>query len=455
MFGNIADALRQIKVDVAQSLEPALITRVCQELGHRWRRRALDPVATVHGFLLQVLHGNTACSHVPHLLGKSVTAEAYGLARARLPLKLFERLLAEVCRGLQSCLDESARWRGHRVWMMDGSSCSMPDTPELQAAFGQPGQQAPGCGFPTAHLLTLFHAGTGLLLDVLAAPLRTHDMSRASQLHGQLQAGDVLLADRGFCSYAHLALLFQAGVHAVLRLHQKQCVSFRVGRMHAPPSPPFPKLKGGVYGLPRSRWIKWLGKRDQQVEYFKPPQRPKWMSEEQYAALGASIVVRELRYQVATSGCRTREVTIVTTLLDPTCYPAIEVAEIYGQRWQIETNLRHLKQTLKMDVLHTKTVAGVKKELAMFALVYNLVRLVMLRAAERQQTRPERISFIDALRWLRHARAGQPLSDLELVPYRIGRHEPRVLKRRPKEFDLMKKPRHELRKALTHKQLTP
>lgn len=453
MSRNITDALHQIKTDVARALEATLIVRICSELGHQWRDRQLDPVATVHGFLLQVLHGNTACSHVPHLLSKSVTGEAYGQARARLPVELFQRLLAEVCRSLGSCLEASARWCGHRVWTMDGSSCSMPDTPELQDAFGQPSRQAPGCGFPVAHLLTLFHAGTGMLLRVLTAPLRTHDMAQASQLHAELEPGDVVLADRGFCSYAHLALLIQAGMHAVFRLHQRQLVSFRMGRLHVPPSPPFPKLKG-ARGLPRSRWIKWLGQRDQRVEYFKPKECPRWMSREAYLALPNSIVVRELRYQIAQPGCRTREVTLVTTLSDPVLYPAIELAELYAQRWQIETNLRHLKQTLHMDVLRTKTVAGIQKELLMFALVYNLVRLVMLRAAERQGVPPDRISFTDAMRWLRHARCGQALRDLELVPRRPGRHEPRVRKRRPKEYDLMTKPRNTLREALTRQRLT-
>ena len=453
MCGNIAHALRQIKSDVVKALEASLVLRICSELGHTWRARQLDPVTTVQGFLLQVLHGNTACSHVPHLLGKSVTAEAYGQARARLPLELFQRLLGEVCRSLHDCLEESARWCGHRVWMMDGSSCSMPDTPELQEAFGQPGQQASGCGFPVAHLLTLFHAGTGMLLRVLTAPMRTHDLAQASQLHGEVAAGDVLLADRGFCSYAHMALLLQAGLHGVFRLHQKQIVDFGRGRMHVPPSPPFPKLKA-ARGMPRSRWIKWLGRLDQQVEYFKPKERPTWMSGLAYAALPDSIVVRELRYEVSQPGCRTRKVTLVTTLLDAARYPAIEVAELYGQRWQIETNLRHLKQTLHMDVLRTKTVAGIHKELALIALVYNLVRLVMLRAGQRQGVPPERISFIDAWRWLQHAQAGQPLRDLELVPFRPGRHEPRVRKRRPKQYDLMNQPRHDLREALNRQGLT-
>jgi hypothetical protein len=324
----------------------------------------------------------------------------------------------------------------------------------LQQEFGQPGNQAAGCGFPVAHLLTLFHAGTGMLLRVLTAPLRTHDLAQASQLHDALQTGDVLLADRGFCSYAHLALLVQRGLQGVFRVHQKQLVSFRIGRLHVPPSPPFPKLRGAK-GLPRSRWIRWLGRLDQQVEYFKPKECPEWMKPEAFAALPASLVLRELRYQVSQPGCRTREVTLVTTLTDAQVYSAVELAALYGQRWQIETNLRHLKQTLRMDVLRTKTVAGVHKELLMFALVYNLVRLVMLRAGERQGVAPERISFIDALRWLCHTRLGEPLPDLEVLPNRPGRHEPRVRKRRPKEYNLMRKPRMELRQTLTRKRLTP
>lgn len=312
MFCNIRDALRQIKSDVAQALEASIVTRVCVELGHLWRTRELDPVTTVQGFLLQVLHGNTACSHVPHLLGKSVTSEAYGQARARLPLELFQRLLGEVCSRLQRCLEESARWHGHRVRVADGSSCSMPDMPELQRAFGQPGQQAAGCGFPVAHLLTLFHAGTGMLMRTIAAPLRTHDMAQSAQLHTELTAGDVLVADRGFCSYAHLALLMQAGLQAVFRLHQKQLVSFRIGRMHSPPRGPYKNIKG----LARTRWIKWLGTCDQQVEYFKPDECPDWLDAQTYAALPSSLVLRELCYRIEQPGCRTREVTLVTTLVD-------------------------------------------------------------------------------------------------------------------------------------------
>lgn len=444
MVRSILRAVEQIKADVAVHLHSDAIEAVCRELNYHWRERLLGPVVTIHAFLLQVLHGNTACDYVPHLMGRRFTGEAYAQARARLPLELFERLLASVCSSLATCRDESAKWLGHRVWMLDGSGCSIPDTPELQAAFGQPGQQAPGCGFPVAHLLTLFHAGTGLLQKVVVAPLRTHDLAGVQAMHVELTAGDVLLADRGFCSYAHLALLAQSGMHAVIRVHQKMIVCFRVGRMHTPPSGPYHKLRG----LPRSRWIKRLGPRDQQVQYFKPKQPPRWMQAEDFAALPDSLVLREMRYRVARPGYRTREVTLVTTLLDPARYPAEELAKLYGTRWQIETNLRHLKQTLKLDVLRCKTVKGVHKELRMIALAYNLVRLVMMRSAQLQQVPVYRISFIDALRWLSQGNADCGLDRLAVLPNRPGRVEPRVKKRRAKEYDLMQRPRAALKQIL-------
>lgn len=443
MAVTFLDAVRQIKSDLSRHLSRETIERLCRELDYTWRERLLGPVETVHLFLLQILHGNTACDHLPHLAGGGFTGKAYCDARARLPEELFERLLDAVCQSLGSCVAEGARWCGHRLWYADGSSCSMPDTPELQQAFGQPGNQKPGCGFPVAHLLVLMHAGTGLLQKLLAAPLRTHDMAGAARLHAGMEPGDVLVADRGFCSFAHLALLQNAGLHGIFRVHQRQIVSFRKGRMHVPPRPPFPRRKG-VKRLPRSCWVRWLGTCDQVVEYFKPGTRPKWISAEDYAALPDKIMVRELRYKVSQPGSRVQEVILVTTLLDPVRYPAEELARAYGIRWQVEVNLRHLKQTLGMDVLHTKTVAGVHKELRMFALAYNLVRLVMLAAAGRRGLPVERISFLDALRWLRHFRPGQSLDTLDqitLVPHRPGRSEPRVRKRRPKQYPLMKHPR--------------
>jgi hypothetical protein len=445
MVASILAALARIKADVALYLQPTAIERLCQELGYCWRDRFLGPVTTVHAFLLQILNGNTACDHVPHLIGGAFSGEAYCQARKRLPLELFTRLLSAVVESLAPCRDEAERWCGHRVWFLDGSSCSMPDTLELQQAFGQPVGQKPGCGFPVAHLLTLFHAGTGMLQKVLAAPLRTSDLRDAWRMHPQMKPGDVLGGDRAFGSYAHLAQLHNAGLYGVFRLHQRTIVSFRRGRIHVPLRPN--AFFKGATGLPRSRWVRWLGRLDQLVEYYKPLERPAWITPEAYAALPDSLVVRELRFQILVPGHRTKEVTLVTTLLDPLRYPAAELAQLYFERWQVEVNLRHLKQTLHLDVLRSKTVDGIHKEVSMIALVYNLVRLVMCEASRRQGVPPDRISFIDALRWLTHARPGERLRKLIVRGVR-RRVEPRVRKRRPKQFPVMKQPRATLRKAL-------
>ena len=159
--------------------------------------------------------------------------------------------------------------------------------------------------------------------------------------------------------------------------------------------------------------------------------------------------MRELRYKISQRGRRTREITLATTLLDPVRYPAADLAELYGQRWQIETNFRHLKQTLRMDVLRCQTVEGINKELLMYALIYNLVRLTMLEAAKRQGVEVARISFIDAVRWLADAIHGPRELKLRVLPERPGRFEPRAVKRRPKEYDRLNKPRKVLRKRLT------
>ena len=382
------------------------------------------------------------------MAGRAFTASAFCQARARLPLAVFRAVLRDMVRAVIPDTEAIGRWRGHRTFLVDGSSFSMPDTPALQAHFGQPGNQAKGCGFPVAHILAFFHAGTGLLLEVVAAPLRSHDLSGIGAILPLLAAGDVLVADRGFCSFAHLALLMSRGVHGVFRLHQKQIADFTPGRPHAAPG-----RKRGVKGMPRSRWIRACGMMDQVVEYFKPTERPAWMSEAEYRALPESIVVRELRYRIEAPGFRTREVTLVTTLTDEAAYPADALAELYGTRWRVEEHLKSLKQTMKMDVLKCETVEGVLKELTMYAMAYNLVRVTMCRAAGRQGVLPDRVSFIDALRWLRGAEEGEEMPELVVNPLRPGRYEPRSKKRRPKQYDLMRVPRAELRKRLREKDL--
>ena len=444
---TITDAVKQFKCDWTGALEPKAILDACHEVGHLWRERLLTPVSTMQLFFVQILHGNTACDHLRHLTKIGVSGGAYCQARMKLPLAVFQVLLRYVAQHLQTSGLEEGRWRGHRTFLVDGSSFSMPDTPTLQAQFGQPSGQRPGCGFPVAHLLALFHAKTGMLLDVLAAPLRTHDYSQVVEVHSELRQNDLLLADRGFCSFVHMALLLQRGVHAVIRIHQRQIVDFTPGRPYAVPGQGKNEKKKG---LPRSRWIKRLGEKDQVVEWLKPVECPEWMTPEQFAELPSSIQIRELRYQVHRPGFRVKQVTLATTLVDAEAYPLAALSDLYFSRWRVETNFGHLKTTMGMDVLKCKTVDGVLKELIVFALIYNLVRLVIGEAARRQQVCVERISFVDALRWLASAGANELLCRLQVNPDRPYRYEPRVRKRRPKQYSLMRNTRAKLRNSLAN-----
>lgn len=444
---TITHALRQVKDGLGTSMAGEAIRQVFVEAGHVWRNRLLDPVLTVRLFLLQILFGNVACTALRHWVDEAFTASAYCQARERLPLDGLKRLVARVTSRMHEVAENVDRWCGHRVFHIDGTSFSMPDEPALQAHFGQPGRQKKGCGYPVAHLLALCHAGSGMILDVIASPLRTHDMAGASRLHSMLKPGDILVGDRAFCSYAHLALVLLGNLHAVFRMHQRQIVDFRRGRRHRKQY-----AKGQRQGRPTSAYVRSLGRWDQVVRWLKPPSRPSWMTAKQYDALPESIEVRELRYIVRRPGFRPVTVTLATTLYDPERYSVEALAELYPHRWQIELNFRHLKQTLGMDTLRCKSVSGVLKEMWMFVLVYNLVRLVMLKAAERQAVPPDRISFVDALRWLCHARPRETLRELIVNPRRPNRIEPRAVKRRPKEYKRLTVSRSEARKRLKNQQ---
>lgn len=447
---HINHLLGQVKDELQDLLAAETIFEHCRAVGHRWRRSPLNPAMVIHLFIVQLLEGNTACSHLRLLSDRSFTASAYCQARQRLPLKVITRLARYVAQAMESLCDASARWHGHRVWRVDGTGVSMPDTPALRSCFGQPTVQPEGCGFPVASLVARIHAGTGMILDMVIGPLVRHDMRLAPKLHERLKPGDLMLADRGFCSYAHLALLAQHGLNAVFRQHQRRHVKFKHER----------RREGALStrrrnGQRNTELVRELGENDQIVRYFKSTTpKPKWMSRDEYDALPEQIEVREVRYRIKRSGFRTRTVILVTTLTDEQTYPEKEIAELYGDRWQVEVELRDLKTSLGMDVLHCKTVEGVLKEIWMFALVYNLVRLVMLQAAARQRTPPDRISFTDALRHLRQFGLTDLNRDLIVNPARPGRVEPRVIKRRMKKFPLMVHPRGKLRQALMKAEVT-
>jgi hypothetical protein len=351
--------------------------------------------------------------------------------------------------------EDLTRWRGRRTYLTDGSSSIVPDEPALRRVFGQPKGRAVHCGFPVAKVLGLFDAMTGLLVEIRAFALFVQDHACLWLLHPLLEAGDVLVGDRGICSYAQLALLAERGVAALFRVKERrQIVNFR------PHRPAWQRSKSGgrcskaQRGRPRSRFIRRLGYHDQIVAWLKPTpgSGPRWMSRAQFATLPEELLVREVRYRVQCGrGCRTREVTVVTTLLDEQAFPKEAIAQLYGIRWQVETHWRELKTTLRMRRLKCRTVAGVRKELLVYALVYNLVHAAMVQAALRQRTTPDRISFIDTLRWVASARPHQTLGDLVINPLRPGRHEPRVIKDHSNGYARMKQPRQVLRAKLPSK----
>jgi hypothetical protein len=440
-MASISGVVERIKCDLEPYLSASSICYACECLGHRYRRRQFDPVATIHLFVLQILCFNTALTHLRHLARMSMTAAGFCKARQRLPLAVLQLLLrdsaaamARKCRGRRP----AALWLGLRTWLVDGSSTITPDCPALDKAFGHPSGQKKGCGFPVPKLLGLFDAYTGLIVELLCFPLFTHEMSQVARLHPLLGSGDLLVGDRGFCSYVHLALLSVRQVAGCFRMHQRKIVSFRTGRK--------PRGKG-QRGKPRSTFIKRLGKHDQLVRWHKPPrnQKPKWMSDSEYEQLPATLQLRELRYCLKGRGRRTRMVMIVTTLLDPLAYPKERIAELYGVRWQVETHFGQLKTTLKMRKLKCRTVVGVQKELAVYALVYNLVHAIMLKAAHGQRVEPDRISFVDAVRWLLSALPGEAIPKLIVNPRRPDRHEPRVIKDLQDTYRKMTKSRAYLR----------
>jgi hypothetical protein len=443
MAGIMSRAVARLKDDVQRFLSVTFVAGIASELGLCWRKTVLALPNLVAWFARQVLGGNLSMPELARLAGSIFTPEAYCTARSRLPLELLRALLQRV-RALGELPAQAAiqlLWKGHRLWHMDGSTFSMPDTADLQRAFGQPGRQRKACGFPVAHILCLFDAASGLIQDCILSPLRTHDMAKASQLHPYLRPGDILIADRAFESFAHAALLLGQGLHLIFPVHQKRKVDFRRARR-----------RGGKHGcrIERQR-IRRCGRRDQIVRWLKPQCKPGWMTPEQYEALPRTLDIREIKREVHLPTGLRQTIVLVTTLLDETRYPAEELLDVLKDRWAVEVNLRHLKTTMKMDVLRSKTAEGVERELWMFLIVYNLVRLIMLEASARQDVPVRRISFADALYWLRHGDLSRPMPAHLVVPLRPGRFEPRAVKRRPKPYDWLSRSRAAFRNSLRRK----
>ena len=447
-MASISCVLSRIRQDLRPFLSDETIESSARQAGYQWRERKLGPVLTVHLFVLQILCFNTAMTHLRHLSKMPIKASAYCRARMRLPLAVLQELLVQSSEAMrQTSSSADGLWCGLRAHLVDGSSTIAPDTPDSQKAFGQPKGCKPGCGFPVPKVLALFDAFSGLVVQALGFPLYTHEQSKVWMLHPLLKLGDLLVADRGFCSFVHLTMLVSRGVHGLFRLHQRTIVDFRPHRKHRRKYRKGEKVNQRK-PMPRSRFIKRLARHDQIVEWFKPINKPKWMSKSQFALVPASLMVRELRITLPRKGQRTHMLTIVTTLLDPTLYSKDQIMELYEVRWRVETHFAQLKTVLKMRKLKSQTSQGVLKELTVYSLVYNMIHVVMLKAAQRQKVLPHRISFIDAVRWLFAAQPGEPLPDLIIVAGRPDRHEPRVVKDREDTYTKMTKPREQLRKAL-------
>jgi hypothetical protein len=394
--------------------------QLLNDSGLVWRDRLLGPLVTLRLFMIQILSGNCAIAALRQLSGINFAPSSYCEARARLPLQLLQSLLHWMNEQAQLKFagTASAKMLGPRVLIADGSTYSMKGTPELREHFQLAPGTREGVGYPMGKLMGLLDAATGMFVSLLALPLFQHDLRSVICLHPMLQAGDILPGDRAFCSFAHLVLLQARGVFACVRLHQCR-------KDKSPGS---------------QRW-----KKQSNV--------PAWMTAAQHALMPAFIDVRLVRYAVEQKGCRTRHVLIITTLLDKKLWPDDRIAQLYGARWQIETCFDHLKTTMKMNQLKCETVDGVMKELAIFFAVYNLVRLAMLIAAQRQKVDVARISFVDALRFLQAQILGLPgVTRLIINPDRRGRHQLRVIRGRLKEYDLLTKSRRETERKTAEKQ---
>lgn len=435
------------KKRVQQALEAEGITcRAC----------LLTPLLTMWTFLMQVLAADGSCrAAVARLMallaaggdGHGTTCEPqtgpYCKARQRLPESLLSRLMRETGRSLhhQFPADTQGRLGGRPLKLVDGTICSMPDTPENQSIWPQPSTQKPGLGFPLVRLVAILSLNCAVVLDVAMGPYAGKQQGETAlfrTMMSGLEAGDIMLADRYYASYWMIALLLEHNVDSVFRQHQLRAIDFRRGRR--------------------------LGKDDHIITLVKPSQRPVWMEEETYQRLPETLEVREVRVRIHQRGFRVRSLVLVTTLVDANIYSQREIAEAFRQRWHVELDMRAIKQTMGMSVLRCKTPGMVRKEIWMHLLAYNLIRALMAEAAQSVDLEPRKISFAGAIQTLNafapilESTCSRNLAHLwELLLYAISRHrvgnrpdryEPRAVKRRAKPIALLTVPRQQARNRL-------
>jgi putative transposase len=419
----------------------------------RGARAVFTPALILWAFLSQVLSTDKSCrAAVLRILTLLVTLErgpcstdtgAYCRARAKLPVAVLRRLALQVGQGLEAAVPSQWLWKNRHVFLVDGATVSLPDTPENQQAYPQPPSQKPGLGFPMIRMVGLLSLATAALQGLAFGPCQgkeTGEPALLRTLREQIPAGSILLADRYYCSYFLIALLQGSGVEVVFRLHQGRRVDFRRGRRLGP---------------------------DDHLVTWRKPARPKWLDPEWYATLPATLTVREVRTRVSHPGCRVEELVVTTTLVNPDHYPRDEITDLYHERWHVELDIRSIKQSLGMDTLRCLTPFMVEKELWAYWLGYNLVRKVAAQAALARGRHPREISFtatrqavVEGWNSLTLGSPGQRMVlgrallealGKEVVGDRPGRCEPRAVKRRPKPYPRLMKPRREARAALVSK----
>jgi hypothetical protein len=417
-----------------------------------WLDRIYSPLVTLWVFLGQVLSADHSCRAavarlIAHRLSRgqepcSAETGAYCQARKRLPEEFFSDVARRTGRALEAKVDAKWLWKSRRVYIYDGSSVSMPDTAENQAAYPQPVCQRPGLGFPLARIAAVFSLACGAVLDLRIcryAGKGQSELGMLRKLWDVFRPGDVMLADRLMCAWTEMVMLKRRGVDSVCRLTSHRTADFRLGRR--------------------------LGKDDHIVEWLKPT-RPRSIDKATYDALPESLMVRECRVRVEQPGFRVRSLVVATTLLDAEEFTKEDLARLYRARWNAELDLRSLKQTLQMDVLRCKTPELVRKEIWTHILAYNLIRTIAAQAATRHGIEPRTISFKGAVQALE---AFQPVIAMRgdndvgrevlyehlldaiaihRVADRPDRYEPRRRKRRPKPYDRLMKPRWQAKRDL-------
>jgi len=396
------------------------------------RRRVYTPWVTFIAFLGQVLTRNSACREAVRRVQSWFVVEkqsppdestsAYCQARQRLSLESLRQAHEAIGGWIERHARKDWQWCNRPIRVMDGCGVSMPDSESNRARWPYAGCQRPGCGFPTAQLVGLFCLATGRLIRFAFESWKAHESALARQLVEWIEPDAVVVADRGYSGWGLIALMRRKGADVVMRAHQ--------GR----------KLDG-----PQMRWAK--------------PQRPKTWSKPMWDELPDELLIRIVRFTVAVPGFRTQEVVLTTTLLDQTAYPDDAIIALYRRRWDVELYFRDIKTTLGLDVLRCESPEMVQKEVWLQVIAHNLIRALMVEAAWTHHVDLTRLSFkgtVDTLRqWTpllaprifasKHAR--QELLRIiaaDSVPLRPDRVEPRAKKRRPKNYQLLTKPRHQM-----------